>query len=88
MKVLVIVAALALLVLLLLGRGARAAKPPPRDRSAAPPPPSPPPSPPEGMVACAHCGLHVPRSEALADGDDAYCSAGHRRAGPRRPPAP
>jgi uncharacterized protein len=36
------------------------------------------------MVACAHCGLNLPQGEALVD--DAgrpYCSAEHRRLGPR-----
>ena len=34
----------------------------------------------EPMVACAHCGVHVPRSEAVRKGDDYYCSEAHRRA--------
>jgi uncharacterized protein len=38
---------------------------------------------PEEMVACAHCGVHLPRSEALHSGRLAYCSAAHRDAGPR-----
>jgi len=33
----------------------------------------------EAMVRCGHCGLNVPRSEALADGDHWYCSEDHRR---------
>ena len=36
------------------------------------------------MQACAHCGVHVPDSEAVRDGELYYCSAEHRRAGPRR----
>lgn len=43
--------------------------------------------PPQDMVACAHCGLHLPRSEALADGPGGsapfYCSAAHRQSGRR-----
>ena len=36
------------------------------------------------MLACAHCGLHLPRSEALVDpAGHAYCGAEHRDAGPR-----
>ena len=31
------------------------------------------------MVRCAYCQLHIPRSEALQDGDDFYCSDEHRR---------
>jgi uncharacterized protein len=33
----------------------------------------------EPMVRCAHCGLNVPRSEALADADRWFCSDAHRR---------
>lgn len=34
----------------------------------------------EDMVRCAHCGVHLPRSEGvLADGKY-YCSAEHHRA--------
>lgn len=34
----------------------------------------------EAMVACAHCGMHFPASEALADATGAvFCSAEHRR---------
>jgi uncharacterized protein len=31
------------------------------------------------MVACAHCGVHIPESEALRDGNRHYCSEEHRR---------
>jgi len=40
---------------------------------------------PEGMLRCAHCGVHLPASEALQLGKDAYCSPSHRDAGPRTP---
>ena len=33
----------------------------------------------EQMVACEHCGLHVPSSEAVREGEHAYCCAEHRR---------
>lgn len=36
----------------------------------------------EAMVACAHCGVHLPRGDAVADGALAYCSEAHRIAGP------
>lgn len=42
-------------------------------------------APPEGMLRCAHCGVHLPASEALRLGERAYCSAAHRDAGPREP---
>jgi uncharacterized protein len=34
------------------------------------------------MVACAHCGVHIPESEAVHDGDSHYCSEEHRRKTP------
>lgn len=37
----------------------------------------------ETMRECAHCGIHVPESEAERDGEHFYCSPAHRRAGPR-----
>lgn len=39
------------------------------------------------LVACAHCGVHLPRAEALVAPGGAYCSEAHARLGPR-PPAP
>jgi len=36
--------------------------------------------PPENMVVCAHCGVHLPESDAVRDGDHAYCSPAHRLA--------
>jgi uncharacterized protein len=35
----------------------------------------------ESMVACAHCGVNVPRSEALEGGGRFFCSEEHRRVG-------
>jgi uncharacterized protein len=31
-------------------------------------------------VQCAHCGLHLPREEALRKGDAYYCSKAHLQA--------
>ena len=45
-----------------------------RGKSAAAPPS-------ESMVACAHCGINVPRSEALESSRGFFCSEEHRRAG-------
>lgn len=39
------------------------------------------------MVECAHCGLHLPAADALAEGSRLYCSDAHRRLGPVQPPA-
>ena len=37
----------------------------------------------EEMVRCAHCGVHLPRRDALAGGASGlYCSEAHRLAGP------
>lgn len=42
-------------------------------------------APPDRIVPCAHCGVHLPLSEALCDvGGRTYCSETHRLAGPRR----
>ncbi|MBI5782369.1 MAG: hypothetical protein HZA69_01350 [Gammaproteobacteria bacterium] len=31
------------------------------------------------MVACAHCGVHIPESEAVRDGDKYYCCEEHQK---------
>lgn len=36
------------------------------------------------MVVCAHCGVHLPQADALADGAGRlFCGDEHRIAGPR-----
>lgn len=42
-------------------------------------PPAPPP-PPQDMIACRHCGVHLPGLDAIAGGQGSYCSAAHRQA--------
>lgn len=37
----------------------------------------------QAMVECAHCGLHLPQSDALAQGRLHYCCSAHQSAGPR-----
>jgi uncharacterized protein len=37
---------------------------------------------PGDLVRCAHCGLHLPRSEAHGAGGRLYCSEEHARLGP------
>ena len=37
---------------------------------------------PQDMLACAHCGVHIPQAEALMLGKQAYCCAEHQRQGP------
>jgi uncharacterized protein len=35
---------------------------------------------PEKMVVCAHCGVHLPESDSITDGQAIYCNAAHRDA--------
>jgi uncharacterized protein len=37
------------------------------------------------LVACAHCGVHLPIAEARSTGGRHYCSEEHGRLGPREP---
>jgi uncharacterized protein len=66
-KVVIIGIAVALLLWLLFGRSSRGGQPRPRGNSSA-----------EEMVTCAHCGVHLPRSESLAARGLHYCSVAHR----------
>jgi uncharacterized protein len=47
---------------------------------------APSPSPTE-MVACAHCGIHLPRAEAVSGQKGLYCSTEHRSAAQDSNPA-
>ncbi len=48
------------------------------------PPSQPTLAPPQPMVACAHCGLHLPQRDALSDAkQQSYCCEAHRKLGPR-----
>lgn len=71
MKFLVLIAIVAFVLWLMWGRKPRVGR-------------KPPPAAPriEGMVACTHCGLNLPRSEAVFDDGRPYCSEAHRLAGP------
>lgn len=69
-KFLLVAAVVALVLWLMFGR-----------KRAAPPTP---PGTPQPMVRCAHCGVHLPKGDALLLGDDAFCSPAHRDAGARR----
>jgi uncharacterized protein len=33
----------------------------------------------EDMVRCVHCGVHLPRSEAILSREEFFCSEEHRR---------
>lgn len=81
MKALVILLALLLLAWLLFGSTRRRGRDARRDgkgASAAAPAV-------EDMVACAHCGVHLPASLVLHAQGRSYCSTAHRDAGPRPP---
>jgi uncharacterized protein len=39
----------------------------------------------EGMVRCAHCGIHLPRSEAVVSRGRTYCSTAHLELDRRAP---
>jgi uncharacterized protein len=78
MKAVVVLLAVLLLVWLVLGSVRRRG-----ERVRRPEPPVAPPI--EGMVVCAHCGVHLPVSLALANDGAVYCSPAHRDAGPRNP---
>lgn len=45
-------------------------------------PASPSPGGPQDILACAHCGVHIPKAEALMLGSQAYCCPEHRSLGP------
>lgn len=58
-------------IYLLVRTSNRRSQPPPTERL------------PEAMTQCAHCGLHFPRAESLAEGERDYCCEEHRRLGVR-----
>ena len=80
MKLVVVLVALLLLVWLLLGSSRRRTRSDQDSKSQSRS--SRPAVPVEGMVACAHCGVHLPSSAALLARGNAYCSAAHRDSGP------
>ncbi len=77
MKALVILLALLLLAWLLFGSARRRGRDGKGASAAAPKV--------EDMVACAHCGVHLPASLVLHAQGRSYCSTAHRDAGPRPP---
>lgn len=83
LKILVLLGILAVVIFVFFGPGRR------RDRQAgrstAPArPASAQPAKKVPMLACAHCGLHLPRDEAAFDvAGQPYCTPEHRVAGPR-----
>ncbi len=53
-----------------------------RDRTKPAPKAPPAVGPPQAMARCAHCGLHLPATDAIAGPGGVYCSPAHRLAGP------
>ena len=82
MKYLILLLVVVVVVWLMIGRRRR---PPDSNKpasSAAPPPPAE--TPPQAMLACVHCGVHLPQAEAVLDAAGRpYCGEAHRLAGPR-----
>jgi uncharacterized protein len=81
MKILLLLVVVAFALWLLKTKG-RAAPPP----SARPGTPKTPKSPlqPAQMLACVHCGVHLPQADTVQDAAGrVYCSEAHRLAGPR-----
>ena len=72
---------LVVLVVLWLARASRRQVPPPSRGPTATPAQQP-------MLACAHCGLHLPRDEALPGRGGVFCSEAHRAEYERTHPAP
>jgi len=72
MKILLFLVAVVLLLWLLRKSSTRRAPPPspPRDPDATPQP----------MLACAQCGVHLPRDEALPGRGGVFCGEAHRAA--------
>jgi uncharacterized protein len=77
MKYLVVVVVVLVVAWLLLRSGKRAA--PPAAKTAA----APKPATAQAMLQCSHCGVHLPRAEAMQDERGVFCSEAHRLAGPR-----
>ena len=78
MKFLLVILVLAVLWMLLRGLARRAhgdddARPD-RDRAA------PPAQSPQPMLVCAHCGVHLPRDDALPGRGGVFCGEAHRAA--------
>jgi uncharacterized protein len=87
MKYLVLLLVVGIALFVLLGRTRKRGAPPASPSTSAP-------DGPEGavtgkggaqpMLACAHCGVHLPRGEAVLDAAGrSYCGDAHRLAGPR-----
>ncbi len=78
MKFFLLLAAFFVVIWLIRGGRRRHPPGPPPQAPAAPPAEAQPPS--ESIVACMHCGLHLPQSEAVAGEAGWFCGDAHRLA--------
>ena len=75
MKYLLVIVVVGIVLWLMFGRNRRVGNAPPRGAK---------PGQPVAMIACAHCGVHLPQTDAVRDaGGRSYCGEAHRVAGPR-----
>ncbi|MFT3819330.1 MAG: PP0621 family protein [Rubrivivax sp.] len=76
MKFLLLIVVIVIALLMLTGRRrrpGREGREPPRPKPEA-----------QAMVRCAHCGVHLPRGDALLDSAGrSFCGEAHRIAGPK-----
>lgn len=79
MKFLLFLIAVFVLLWMLRGSLRRARRAPPAAKPAGTAPPQP-------MLSCAHCGVHLPRDEALPGRGGVFCDATHRAAFERAHP--
>lgn len=80
-KILVLLLVVVIVVWLVLGRRGTPPDEPPRGGPAKKPGAK---SGPQALLACAHCGVQLPRAEAQFDAAGRpFCSEAHRLAGPR-----
>jgi uncharacterized protein len=77
MKFLLFLIAVFVLLWMLRGSLRRARRPPPAAEGGGLPQP---------MLSCAHCGVHLPRDEALPGRGGVFCDAAHRAAFERAHP--
>jgi uncharacterized protein len=75
MKFVVLVLVVGGMLLWLFGRGRRSLGPRKPEAGA-------PPQAPQAMITCAHCGVHLPREDAVEHDGRSYCSQAHQIAGP------
>ena len=81
MKYLLVAAVVGVVLWLMFGMKRRVDRPPPPQQQQRNDPPA---GQLPNMVACVHCGVHLPDKDAPHDADGrAYCSDAHRVAGPR-----